>query len=401
MRDITPIGGATLTRERLGFRRRWPVWLGLPLLLLCAPQNAQGQAGEGGSDTTSTQQEEANGNSLIPLPVVFYQPETGFGFGLTAMYFLRSSGSADADSTAETQLQSSYIAPVAIYTLKKQIILSARIELYPNRGDYRILGEAGFIKFPTKFWGIGNNTPDALEEDFTPLSLNSMAEVQRRFAPGWYAGVLGQLGYRELRDIEDDGLLASGLVPGAEDGWVVGLGLLLTRDTRSSTVYPHRGSFHQLRAQLFSGYFGSDYDFGRISLDLRKYFPVLTTHVFALRALGVFAPGDPPFDLMPQLGGEMLLRGYFAGRYRDRDMLAFQAEYRMPVWWRIGVVGFGAIGQVQHDLNGFRSDQFHPSLGAGLRFALSPQEELNIRADFGWGFDVKSSGFYLSFGEAF
>ena len=97
----------------------------------------------------------------------------------------------------------------------------------------------------------------------------------------------------------------------------------------------------------------------------------------------------------------MLLRGYFAGRYRDRDLLAFQAEYRAPVWWRIGVVAFGAIGQVQHDLNGFRSDQFHPSLGAGLRFALSPQEELNIRADFGRGFDVNSGGFYLSFGEAF
>jgi len=372
-------------------------------LLIGTTEQALAQADETPPDSASAEEEEEEerGNSLIPLPVIFYQPETGLGFGLTAMYFLRSSGSSDADSTAETQQQTSYIAPVAIYTLKKQIILSVRTELYPNRGDYRIIGEAGFIKFPTKFWGIGNNTPDALEEDFTPLTLNTLAEVQKRFAPGWYAGVLGQLGYRELRDIEDDGLLASGLVPGAEDGWIIGLGLLLTRDTRSSTVYPHRGSFHQVRALLYSGYFGSDYDFGRISLDLRKYFPVLTTHVVALRALGVFSPGNPPFDLMPQLGGEMLLRGYFAGRYRDRDLLAFQAEYRMPVWWRIGVVGFGAIGQVQHDLNGFRSDQFHPSLGAGLRFALSPQEELNIRADFGWGFDVNSSGFYLSFGEAF
>jgi len=380
--------------------RAGPVLACCIVLLATTSGRASAQADETPRDSASAEEGEERGNSLIPLPVLFYQPETGLGFGVTGVYFLRS-GDPAANSAAESQRQASNISAVALYTVKKQIILSMRTELYPNKGDYRILGEASLIKFPTILWGIGNNTPDALEEDYTPLTLNTQAEVQKRFARGWYAGVLGQLGYRELRDIEDDGLLASGLVPGAEDGWVVGLGVLLTRDTRSSTVYPHRGGFHQLRAVLYSGYFGSDYDFGRISLDLREYLPVLTRHVLALRALGVFSPGDPPFDLMPQLGGDILLRGYFAGRYRDRDLLAFQAEYRMPVWWRFGVVAFGAIGQVQHDLNGFRADRFHPSLGAGLRFTLSPAEELNIRADFGWGFDVNDGGFYLSFGEAF
>ncbi len=386
--------------HRPGRPYRGPQALLIAVLLLAgSTERVFAQANETPPDSVSDEQEE-RGNSLIPLPVIFYQPETGLGFGVTGVYFLRSDD-PEADSTIELQRQASNISAVALYTVKKQIILAVSTELYPSKGDYRILGQAGFLKFPTKFWGIGNNTPDELEEDFTPLTLNLAAEVQKRFAAGWYAGFIGQLGFRELREIEEDGLLASGLVPGAEDGWVVGFGALLTRDTRSSTVYPYRGSFHQLRAVLYGGYFGSDYDFGTISLDLRKYFPLLTKHVLALRALGVLSPGDPPFDLMPQLGGENLLRGYFAGRYRDRHMLAFQAEYRMPVWWRIGIVGFGAIGQVQHDVNGFRSDQFHPSVGAGLRFALSPEEELNIRADYGWGFDASSTGFYLSFGEAF
>jgi hypothetical protein len=356
-------------------------------------QNLWAQEEESPQDSASSQDAgQARGNTLVPLPVIFYQPETGLGFGATAIYFFRGSGS---------RVPPSQIAPVAIYTLEKQIITSVRAELYPSAGRYRVLGELSFIKFPTKFWGIGNETPDSLEEDYTPLTFSVAAELQKQVLPGWYVGAIGQLAYRELRDVEAGGLLSSGLVPGAQDGYIVGLGLLVSRDTRSSTVYPRSGSFHQFRALLYNGFFGSDYEFASLSLDLRKYLSLVTTHVLALRALGAVSPGTPPFDLMPQLGGESLLRGYFAGRYRDNDLLAFQVEYRMPVWWRFGAVAFAAVGQVASDLNGFQLAEFHPAVGAGLRFQLSPQEELDIRADFGWGFDVDSGGFYLSLGEAF
>jgi hypothetical protein len=36
-----------------------------------------------------------------------------------------------------------------------------------------------------------------------------------------------------------------------------------------------------------------------------------------------------------------------------------------------------------------------------LRFKLAEDEGLNLRADYGWGFDVSEGGFYLSLGEAF
>jgi outer membrane translocation and assembly module TamA len=104
---------------------------------------------------------------------------------------------------------------------------------------------------------------------------------------------------------------------------------------------------------------------------------------------------------VPQLGGDQLLRGYYGGRFRDQDLLALQAEYRMPVWWRLGAVGFVAAGQVAPKLDDLGLDRFKPAAGLGLRFLLSPEEGLNIRADYGWGFDVESSGFYLSIGEIF
>jgi hypothetical protein len=119
----------------------------------------------------------------------------------------------------------------------------------------------------------------------------------------------------------------------------------------------------------------------------------------ALQALAVASSGQPPFDQYPQLGGESLLRGYFQGRYRDRSLLAFQGEYRLPLFWKFGLAGFAGIGQVAPDFGGFGLDRFWVAGGAGLRFLLAKREGLNIRMDFAFG--EGSSGFYLSFGEAF
>jgi hypothetical protein len=371
--------------------------LGFAGLAPAAPAHAQGT--EAAADSVSSAQvDSSHGSSLIPIPVIFYQPETGTGFGASVVYLFTLSG--DTTRTEGSRLFQSSMSAVAIYTTKQQIITSLNASLFPGGGRYRISTDLGFIRFPNLFWGIGNNTPDALEEEYTPALVIGGGEFQKEVASGWYAGGFGRVGYRELLEIEPDGLLASGMIPGGEDGTVVGLGLLVTRDTRSNNVYPRSGGFHQFRAGLYDGFFGSKYEFSTFSLDLRTYLG-LSRSVFALRAFGVASGGEPSFDLMPQLGGENLLRGYFAGRFRDRSLLAFQAEYRSPRWWRLGGVVFASAGQVAVDYGGLRMDEFHASAGFGFRFLLSRADELNIRADFGWGFDVGSNGFYLGIAEAF
>ena len=173
----------------------------------------------------------------------------------------------------------------------------------------------------------------------------------------------------------------------------------MIRDTRSSVIYPRRGGYHQLLVDGYPKIWFADFGFARYTLDLRGYVPVARTQVLALQAVGSATSGEPPFDQLPELGGDRLLRGYFQGRYRDRHLIAFQAEYRLPVFWRLGAVGFVGVGQVADDLSGFGLDRFRPAGGLGLRFLLAGDEELNIRADFAFG--EGSSGFYLAFGEAF
>jgi len=253
----------------------------MAVALVVRPNLARGQARDSlAIDTTVVRQDE--GSSLIPLPVIFYQPETGVGFGASGVYLFQLGGPADS---AEHRLPS-VVSAIGIYTTKSQIIAAVQTDLYPASGRYRYIGELSYSKFPTKLWGIGNDTPDELEEDYTPVSFNLMLEAQRRLRRGWYAGITAQFAYRELKEVTEDGLLEGGLIPGSEDGRIVGAGLLLMRDTRESTWFPRSSSFHQIRGMLYDDVIGSDYDYFSLTVDLRKYTPVFGGHVVALRALG-------------------------------------------------------------------------------------------------------------------
>jgi outer membrane protein assembly factor BamA len=340
----------------------------------------------------------ARRSSLIPFPILFYQPETGTGFGASVSWLFTLSGSAPADSAAPTFRSS--LGMTAIYTSKEQTIVGLGTELYPGGGRYRVEANVGYTEFPNTFWGVGNDTPESLEEDYTPRMASVSGEFQTQVARALFAGGFGELGRRELREVQPDGLIATGAVPGVEDGSLLTAGVLLTRDTRSHNVYPRSGVYQQFRASHSFDLSEHGNDYGTWSLDLRRYLS-LGTGVVAGRALGIATTDTPPFDLMPQLGGQDLLRGHFAGRYRDRSLAALEAEYRSPMWWRVGAVLFAGAGQVAHAPGDLRMDAFHSSAGAGLRFLVNRREQYQIRADFGLGLDQETTGFYLGFGQAF
>jgi outer membrane protein assembly factor BamA len=104
--------------------------------------------------------------------------------------------------------------------------------------------------------------------------------------------------------------------------------------------------------------------------------------------------------MMGLLGSDSDMRGYYRGRYRDRQYVAFQTEYRSPVFWRIGGTAFGGAGDVVPQLQAFRLQELKPSYGLGLRFLIDRQENINLRFDYAIGKDG-ANGFYVSFGEAF
>ncbi len=347
-----------------------------------------------GNSSTAVQGDSADvsGTSIIPFPFVFYTPETKFGFGGTVITMFRMSQATGQD-------QPSSLSPIFVYTQKKQIVAMLEAELFFGAGRYRLNADVGYSKFPNTIWGIGNDTPDELREDYVPRVVSANVQFQNRVAPGWYVGGRIEFARRTLIETDSTGLLRAGLLPGTDDGRILSGGLLVTWDTRDNTINPRTGGYRQLRMSFNDSAFGSDYNYSRYSLDVRQYVSLSPGHVLALRGLGVASVGTQPFDVLPQLGGEEMLRGYYGGRYRDRNLVAIQGEYRAHVWKRFGVIGFVSAGRVSHELSEMDFNGFKPAAGLGLRFLLAPDEGLNLRAD--WGFGRGSSGFYLGLGEVF
>ena len=334
------------------------------------------------------------GSTLIPLPVIFYQQETGTGFGGMVSYAFYPAGNA-----AARRIEPSTLGLIGFYTTKKQISVSLGTDLYLSGGQLRVLGNAVFSKFPSKFWGVGNDAADVAEEDYIPQTFLLMADVQRQIAPAWFLGGTIRVAHRTLLEVAENGLLDRG-IPGSEDGRIVEGGLLVTRDTRDNTIYPRSGWLVQVRGSISGRVIGSKFGYRTATFDARRYVSLPVGHAIALRALGTGVSGTPPFELLPALGGDLLLRGYYAGRFRDQALLALQGEFRARVWRRLGAAVFVEVGQVLPVVEAFALDRFKTSVGGGLRIRLS-DEGLNIRADYGWGFDVQSGGFYVGIGEVF
>ena len=200
-------------------------------------------------------------------------------------------------------------------------------------------------------------------------------------------------------EVESDGELVRGEILGTEKGTASGLGFIINWDARNNIFFPTAGDFGGLSATFFSNGLGSRYDFTRYRLDLRKYFPLFSSHVMAFQGYFSLITGDPPFQMLSLMGGSNWMRGYYRGRFRDKNMIILQLEYRLPVFRKIGLVGFLGYGDVADKLDNFALEDFKYSAGFGFRYLLSPEEKINVRFDF--GFCKESFGFYIAVSEAF
>jgi outer membrane protein assembly factor BamA len=149
---------------------------------------------------------------------------------------------------------------------------------------------------------------------------------------------------------------------------------------------------------LFDPAFGSDYRFSRTALDIRHFTPIGWRHVIAFQFYNLLVEGEAPFQLLPEIGGQVLMRGYAQGRYKNNIMLALQAEYRLIVYGPVGFVVFASAADVQRRFEDVGSDRLILSAGPGMRFLIN-DEVLNFLIDYGIGRD--GGAFYFTLGEAF
>ena len=190
---------------------------------------------------------------------------------------------------------------------------------------------------------------------------------------------------------------------GIADNFVSSIGLNLSFDNRDYPYYPTRGFTFSIRPKLNRAWLGSDNDY--IDTDYKfSYFNSLQDNlILALNIAGGFASGDVPFDGYQNYGVRNSLRGYEAGKYKGRNMIAAQAELRYSFHNKWGGVVFGGTGSIWgNENNGEEEFQrtWLPSVGLGLRYMVSKEKKINVRLDYAVGVDG-NQGLYFGVMEAF
>jgi outer membrane protein assembly factor BamA len=329
---------------------------------------------------------------IIGLPVFFYTPDTKFGGGaggLSTFNFPKDSLNARRSS----------VTIGAVYTQLKQVLLYFPFQLFPQNQKYWISGEVGYYRYVFNFFGTGNDIPVDFIEKYDATFPRLRLNASRQIRPGFYAGLRYAFDQFEFKLRDTSGLLIRENITGFNGGRASGLGAGINYDTRDLLFFPRKGWLVDAQVYAEGQATGSQFTYQRISADVAHYLPLGKKSVLALNAAAVVSVGDVPFHQMPVIGGTKRMRGYFEGKYRDKNLFLVQSEVRVPLFWRLGAVAFGGLGVVSNRVADTNLEHLRYNYGAGLRIQIDKAQKINVRLDYGWGY--RSSGFYLTFGEAF
>jgi outer membrane protein assembly factor BamA len=329
--------------------------------------------------------------SLTGYPFVFYNPEVEFAFGGALLATVR------LDSARASKSSSAMLS--GWYSTNSSYLIALTPEAFLSQDRVYLLTALRYTRDADKFWGFGPVAPDTLAPEFIRSGFSANLEADVSVLGQLKLGLNYDLNFTSIDDPKANPFLLSGDVPGANGGWTSGIGAVIFYDSRDGAFYPTSGGYYKLNFLNTFHWLGSEYTFTRWILDLRQYAGVSDPVVLAFQAYASGTAGDVPFYFFPALGGGRVMRGYFEGRYRDKLYLALQAEVRVRLFDRWGIVGWAGMGDVAGRLGDFRLPSVKPSFGVGIRFALDPAEMLNLRGDAAWG--KGSSGVYFDAKEAF
>jgi outer membrane protein assembly factor BamA len=329
---------------------------------------------------------------LIGVPFIYYSPETKLAFGGGGVFNFRAGRRKEESRTSS-------VWGYASYNMARQFSVLVKPEIFIKRNNVYLHGNIRYERAPQLFYGIGNDMPAGDEESFTPRTLTVQLGAKRRVVAGLFAGLQYDFETVAIEKVETGGLLESGTIPGGAGGTFSGVGFSLDWDTRDAVLFPRRGMFAAFNADAYASMAGTTAAYTSLKLDVRKYVGVGADRVMAFQVYFHSIAGDVPFQRLALLGGESLMRGYYKGRFRDKGLLALQAEYRQLVSARIGIAAFAGLAEVFRGLRDLRVERLKYSLGGGLRYVVNKRDGTAVRLDFAWG--QACFGAYLTAKEAF
>lgn len=329
---------------------------------------------------------------FVGIPVVRWTPQLGFGVGAVGAFLF------SIDSTSPQ----SVVGGGGVYSDTQSWMFSVGSRVFFHGGSRD--GAAGVSVFGLNydFFGLGISAGDANHS--VPISQTGDAEMVEflgrlygRFFVGpryLHRGVTTTL---KTHDPTDAVSVLAAAVP---DYNLSALGIETSYDSRDLQDSPRRGTFSEVTAMFGRDWLGTDQAFNAYRGWVNHYVPLSASGVvLALRATGCSVDANAPVWELCLYGVNSDLRGYAAGRYRDRTLFTTQGELRVPIVDRLGAAAFGGFGGIAPSFSAYAFDELLPAGGVGLRYLFSESYHLNLGADVAWG--KNGAAFYLRLGEAY
>ena len=337
------------------------------------------------------------------LPSAEYTLETGIAFDLTGSLAFYTG------DQAEDNISNVYLA--SVFTIKKQILMPLQANIWTKGNKYNIVTDWRFEIFPQNTYGLGTLTTDADADSITFDYLRFYSTLLKTVAKDFYIGFGYDVDYfynvRDLRTstpghptpFQTYGVTARSVSSGPTFN--------ILYDGRRNEINPEPGWYANLIFRPNFTFLGSDSNWQSLQIDARHYIhlPATSRNSLAFWTYDVFNFNNrTPYLLLPSTQSDTYAnmgRGYIGGRFRGKDMLYLESEYRFGITsngFLGGVVFVNAQSFTEPVTNRFEA--IAPGWGAGIRIKLNKFPRTNICLDYGFGLHG-SQGIFANLGEVF
>jgi hypothetical protein len=331
------------------------------------------------------------------------------GYSLSTGLIADISGNIGFYTAPDHHQNLSVIATDLGYDSKIQKLFRTRSEIWSAENKYKFVSDLRYEIYPTDTYGLGTFTTLATDDDIDYRYERVYETVLRKITREYYVGIGYNLDHHY--DITATGN-ANGTVSdfakyGEEpQSTSSGVNLTFLFDSRKNQLNPLGGTFASMILRQNFTFLGSNSDWQSIQFDFRKYIKLSpqSNNILAIWSIAAFTSGNVPYLDLPSTGSDMYNnsgRGYAIGRYRGKNELYLEAEYRFGIT-RNGLLGavLFANGESFSEYPTSRFESVAPAAGTGIRIKINKHSDSNICIDYGVGVGG-SHGFFVNLGEVF
>lgn len=309
---------------------------------------------------------------LTPLAALNYSQEDGMGIFVGTFGQYRNG--------LDTIAPLSNVSALGYVSTKGSFMVGVMGMNYTWAGTSRFEYTASARYQDRYFWGIGynNGTNSSNRSFYTETSIKLNASYRFLLCPIF--NIAPGIGFDYYNaDNFTYTHLSEGL-PKSYLGFNIGVDFVL--NTKDNPTSPTRGVYINLNQKLYPRVFYNTEPFYRTSIVTDFYFRGWKGAVFAIDLYSESNYGESPWFMWTPLGDDTRMRGYYHGRYRDKNTLAAQLELRQKIYKWHSMVVWGGAANIFPSYKELEIKNTLPNYGIGYRFELGA---LMFKLDAGFG----------------